>query len=146
RFAVSRLKREAPAALAEPVEVLDVESARLERMASDFSNFGRLLEGPPAPVDIGEPVRYAARATATPDVPITVLVEDGLPMVCGHHGALARAISNVLLNAQDACRAALESGASESASIDVVARLFPVRGGPGLSIDISDTGNGVCDE
>lgn len=146
RFAVSRLRLEAPASLAEAVEVLEVESGRLERMASDFSNFGRLLEGPAAPVDIGELVRYAARAAERPEVPIVVSVDESLPMVPGHHDALARAVSNVLLNAQDACRAAVESGASETASIELVARQRPLRGSPGVSIDVIDTGPGVSDD
>jgi signal transduction histidine kinase len=104
RFAVARLRREAPPALAETIDVLATESERLEAMARDFAQFGRLPEGPAAEVDLGELARYATKAAVPPDVPVTVEVDDPLPMVRGHHDALARALSNVLLNAADACR------------------------------------------
>ena len=103
RLAVLRLQREAPPALAETVEVLGVESARLESMARSFAQFGRLPEGPAADVDIAEMVRYVARSTVPDEVPLTLQVAEGLPLVSGHHDALARALSNVLLNAVDAC-------------------------------------------
>jgi two-component system nitrogen regulation sensor histidine kinase NtrY len=103
RLAVTRLKRDAPPALAETVDVLAVESARLEAMARSFSQFGHLPEGPAADVDIGDMVRYAARATVPPHIPVTLDVDPALPLVRGHHDALARALSNILLNAVDAC-------------------------------------------
>ncbi|HWZ58150.1 MAG TPA: HAMP domain-containing sensor histidine kinase [Gemmatimonadaceae bacterium] len=103
RLAVMRLKREAPPALAETVDVLAVESARLEAMARSFSQFGHLPEGPAADVDIGDLLRYAARSTVPPTVPVSLDVDAALPLVRGHHDALARAVSNVLLNAVDAC-------------------------------------------
>ncbi len=141
RFAVARLKREAPASLAEPVEVLDVESARLERMARDFSTFGRLLEGPPASVDVAELVRYAARAAMPPDVEVTVEVGEAVPRVLGHHDALARALGNVLLNAVDACR--LVDGTERRAAVTVTAESRVLRGRPGVAIDVADSGVGI---
>src|SRR5205823_7750202 len=54
RFAVERLRRDAPAHLAETVDVLAVESQRLEELARSFAQFGRLPEGPRAEVDLGE--------------------------------------------------------------------------------------------
>src|SRR5690606_29965887 len=117
RFAVARLRRDAPASLAEPVEVLDVESARLERMARDFSTFGRLLEGPPAPVDVAELVRYASRSVVPEEVPLHVDIQPDLPMVAGHHDALARAVSNVLLNALDACLQSADAGSESGISV-----------------------------
>jgi two-component system nitrogen regulation sensor histidine kinase NtrY len=109
RFAVERLRRELPTLappLAETVEVLDVESRRLETMARNFSQFGRLPEGPQAPIDVGELVRYTARSTVPTDITLAVDVDDTTPMISGHHEALARALSNVMLNAVDACRTA----------------------------------------
>ena len=103
RLAVTRLKRDAPPALAETVDVLAVESARLEAMARSFSQFGHLPEGPAADVDVGDMVRYAARSTVPPNIPVSLDVDAALPLVRGHHDALARAVSNVLLNAVDAC-------------------------------------------
>ena len=107
RFAVERLRRELPSmspALVETVEVLDVESRRLEAMARSFSQFGRLPEGPQAAIDVGELVRYTARSTVPTDITLAVEVDDTTPMIHGHHDALARALSNVILNAVDACR------------------------------------------
>ena len=46
RFAVARLRRDAPPELAETVDVLAIESQRLEEMARSFAQFGRLPEGP----------------------------------------------------------------------------------------------------
>ena len=116
RFAVERLRRDLPTlspALVETVEVLDVESRRLEAMARSFSQFGRLPEGPPAAIDVGELVRYTARSTVPSDISLAVDVDDGTPMIHGHHDALARALSNVILNAIDACRSAPAGRASQ---------------------------------
>src|SRR5205085_6889286 len=66
RFAVDRLRRDAPPELAETVEVLAIESRRLEEMARSFSQFGRLPEGPMADVELGELARYSARSTVAP--------------------------------------------------------------------------------
>ncbi len=104
RFAVERLRRDAPPELAETVDVLAIESPRLEAMARSFAQFGRLPEGPRAEVDVGELARYTARATIPPDVNVNVDVADDVPMIQGHHDALARALSNVMLNAVDACK------------------------------------------
>ncbi|HEX2779184.1 MAG TPA: HAMP domain-containing sensor histidine kinase [Gemmatimonadaceae bacterium] len=104
RFAVERLRRDVPPELTETVEVLGVESRRLEEMAKSFAQFGRLPEGPRAAVDVGELARYTARATVPQSVALTVEVADDVPMVEGHHDALARALSNVLINAVEACQ------------------------------------------
>ena len=103
RLAVGRLQRDAPPALADTVDVLATESTRLEEMARSFSQFGRLPEGPPADVDVGEMARYAARATVPSQIPVTVDVDPDVPLIHGHYDALARALTNVLLNASDAC-------------------------------------------
>lgn len=135
RFAVARLERDAPPELAEPVEVLAVESARLERMARDFAQFGRLLEGPSADVDLGELARYTVSALDVGDPPIRLEVEPGLPLVHGYHDALARALSNVILNAVDAC--------GEGGSVVVRARNAAVGGHRGVMLEVRDTGSGI---
>ena len=103
RFAIERLRQDVGPELAETVEVLSVESRRLETMAKSFAQFGRLPEGPRAAVDVGELARYTARATVPHNVSLTVDVAEGVPMVDGYHDALARALSNVLINAVEAC-------------------------------------------
>jgi signal transduction histidine kinase len=137
RFAVERLRREAPPELAESVEVLAIESRRLEEMAKSFAQFGRLPEGPRALVDVAELARYTARATVPADVKLTVEVEDGLPMIEGHHDALARALSNVLINAVEACQ--------RGGGITVrVARNG--TNGAGVMVAVRDTGCGMTPE
>ena len=104
RFAIARLRRDVAPELREDVEVLRVESERLERMARSFAAFGQLPAGPPALVDMGELVRYTARATVPETTPLSIDIGEGSLMVSGHHDALAGAVSNVLINALDACR------------------------------------------
>ena len=137
RFAVERLRREAPPELAESVEVLAIESRRLEEMAKSFAQFGRLPEGPRALVDVAELARYTARATVPADVKLTVEVEDGLPMIEGHHDALARALSNVLINAVEACQ--------RGGGITVRVSRNGANGG-GVMVAVRDTGCGMPPE
>jgi signal transduction histidine kinase len=102
RFAVSRLRRDASSELQDVITVLDVETGRLDEMARSFSLFGRLPEGTASEVDLGELARYTARAVVPQGVELTIEVADELPLARGHHDALQRALSNVLLNAVDA--------------------------------------------
>jgi len=135
RFAVARLRRDAAPELAEIVEVLDVESRRLEEMARSFAQFGRLPEGPPSDVDLGELARYAARATVPDETPLTLEIEEGVPPVRGHLEPLNRALSNVLVNAVEACR---HGGAIRVA----VRRAAEVDGG--VEVLVHDTGCGIA--
>ena len=144
RFAVARLHREAPPSLADAVQVLDAESQRLEEMARSFSQFGRLPEGPAADIDVAELVRYTTRASVPPDVEAQVRIEGDVPMIRGHHDALARALSNVLLNAVDACRIGRESGASRPARIGVTVARERNNGDDGIIIAIRDSGCGIA--
>ncbi|MEP6495958.1 MAG: HAMP domain-containing sensor histidine kinase [bacterium] len=139
RFAVARLQRDAPPELEETVEVLAVESARLEAMARSFAQFGRLPEGPRAEIDVGELARYTARATVPPELASTVDVADDVPMIHGHYDALARALTNVMLNAVDACKS--ENG--RAGRVDVRVRSLIERGHTKVEIAITDTGCGI---
>jgi signal transduction histidine kinase len=139
RFAVERLRRDAPPPLAEVVEVLATESRRLEEMARSFSQFGRLPEGPVSEVDLGELARYTARATVPESVPLEVQVEEGVPMVRGHHDALARALSNVLINAVEACR---ECGGGVAVRVARAAR----DGEEAVALSVRDGGCGIAPE
>jgi len=143
RFAVARLRREAPSSLADAVDVLDAESQRLEEMARSFSQFGRLPEGPPADVDVAELVRYTTRVSVPPDVEAQVRIEGDVPMIRGHHDALARALSNVLLNAVDACRTDRAEGTSQPARIGVTVSRERNNGDDGIVISVRDSGCGI---
>ena len=144
RFAVARLRREAPPSLTDAVEVLDAESQRLEEMARSFTQFGRLPEGPAADVDVAELVRYTTRASVPPDVEADVRIDGDVPMIRGHHDALARALSNVLLNAVDACRAGREAGATRPARIGVTVVRERNNGDDGIVISVRDSGCGIA--
>ena len=135
RFAIDRLRRGAPPELAETVEVLATETERLERTARSFAQFGRLPEGPPSQIDVGELVSYAATATVPPSMTLELSVTDSLPMILGYHDALAGAVSNVLLNAVDACegRGRLQVSVSETS----------LQGKRAVHITIRDEGPGI---
>ena len=135
KFAVERLRRDAPPALRESVEVLAIESARLEELARSFAQFGRLPEGPLAPVDLGELANYTARSSVPAGVALDVHVEPALPLIPGHHDAIARALSNVILNAVEACKG--------DGAIEVRVARHAFKGRPGVALTVQDSGGGI---
>jgi signal transduction histidine kinase len=135
RFAIARLKTQSNPEIAEAVEVLEVETARLDTMARSFSQFGKLPEGPRAEVDLGELARYAARSSSTPRVSIEVAVDPSTPMIAGHYEALTRALANVVINAVDACQ---DGG---TVRIDVAPSALDDRSA--AEIIVHDTGRGI---
>lgn len=103
RFAIARLRRDARPDMMETLDVLSVESERLEAMARSFSQFGKLPEGPTAALDLGDLARDVARTTVPHGISLHIETEAHLPLVQGQHDALHRAFANVLLNAIEAC-------------------------------------------
>ena len=136
RFALARLRGQAPQELQEDVGVIAVESDRLDRMARSFAEFGRLPEGPPAEIDMGELIRYTARSCVPPAIALDLQIDDNLPRVHGHNGALAGALSNVLLNAVDA--------SGENGRITVSARSVSASGRSAVRISVADNGKGIA--
>jgi two-component system nitrogen regulation sensor histidine kinase NtrY len=136
RFAVDRLRREAPPGLEETIEVLAIESQRLEDMARSFAQFGRLPEGPRAAVDLGELARYTARSAMPPEMQVDVAIDDDLPMIHGHHDALSRALTNVMLNAVDACR--------PGGHVAVRACRTTHDGAEAVELSVTDSGCGIA--
>ena len=140
RFAVERLRRDAPAELHDTVDVLAEEAARLETMARSFAQFGRLPEGPAAEVDVGDLV---TRATVPERLTLDLAVDD-VPMIVGFHEPLVRAVSNVLVNAVEAC----EQGKNGTAGIGVRvtnAMLDELPSGrhQAVAITVRDSGPGI---
>ena len=135
RFALARLRRDAPHGLSDPIDVLETETRRLERIAKSFAEFGRLPDGPASEIDVGELARYSAAATVPPGIELDVQVEDGLPRLTGHHDALAGALSNVVLNAVDAC--------DGKGRIVVSATRAMLGGRDAVRIEVSDDGDGM---
>jgi signal transduction histidine kinase len=135
KFAVARLRRDVPPALQESVDVLTTETARLEELARSFAQFGRLPEGPRAPVDLGELARYTARSSVPESVTLDIVVEDNVPHILGHNDAISRALSNVILNAVEACR--------DGGSIAVRVGRQRYNGGEAVALSVHDTGCGI---
>ena len=138
RFAVERLRLSAPAELRDSVEVLAEESARLDAMARSFAQFGRLPDGPRADIDITELVTKIARNTVPDRLALTLDVESPLPFVNGFYEPLARALTNVLINAVEATPSdgavAVRVFREQSAETDVVC------------ISVRDSGCGIGPE
>lgn len=139
RFAIDRLRRSAQPELAETVEVLATETQRLEDMARSFAQFGRLPEGPRTPIDVAELARYTARASVPPDIPLEIKVSGDVPLIAGHHDALSRAVSNVMLNAVEAVR-------GNGGAISVEVKPMRHNGSAAVSLSIVDTGCGIPPE
>jgi signal transduction histidine kinase len=136
RFALARLRGHAPPQLQEDVDVIEIESERLDRMARSFAEFGKLPEGPPAEIDMSELVRYTARSCVPPSVALDLEIDENLPRVHGHNGALAGALSNVLLNAVDA--------STNGGRITVKASEVSMGGRAAVRISVADTGKGIA--
>ena len=137
RFAIARLRRDAPESLRDTIDVLETESQRLDEMARSFAQFGRLPEGPQAPVDLAELVRACTRSAVPEETPVAITVDEDVPMVPGHAEALGRALTNVLLNA-------VEAGPPES-PIAVAVRRAPATAGHRAMVEIvvRDAGVGI---
>jgi len=138
RFALARLRGHAPQELQEDVDVIAVESERLDRMAKSFAEFGRLPEGPPSEVDMGELVRYTARSCVPPGIALDLQIDENLPRIYGNNGALAGALSNVLLNAVDA-----SSGKGR-----ITVSVLPAKMGErdAVRVSVADNGKGIAPE
>jgi signal transduction histidine kinase len=84
---------------------------------------------------MGELARYTARATIPPELGGNVDIDPDVPMIHGHHDALARALSNVMLNAVDACRS--------GGTVNVRVRRASLTGRDSVEVRVSDTGCGI---
>lgn len=102
RFAVSQLTRSAQPDQKEALEVLQAESVRLEQLAKEFTEMGRLPEGPAAEVDLGELLSELARTALPAGITPQVDLNPQTPVITGHYEPLRRALSNLLRNASEA--------------------------------------------
>ncbi|NNG16097.1 MAG: hypothetical protein HKM89_06410, partial [Gemmatimonadales bacterium] len=102
RLAVSQLRAGSGMQQGEALEIVEAESARLEEMAREFSEFGRLPEGPRAEVDIVELLGELARTTLPPSMSHTIEAQAELPVIQGQYDPLRRAFSNLMRNASEA--------------------------------------------
>src|SRR5207253_6194799 len=108
------------------VQVLAAETDRLERLAKEFSEFGRLPEGPQSEVDLVELLEELGRTGVPPEVAVRITTHDGRRTVFGHYEPLRRAFANLYRNAAEAMKG--------RGAIDVT-----VTGdGSGLAVTVAD--------
>jgi two-component system nitrogen regulation sensor histidine kinase NtrY len=135
RLAIAHLSRSAGDQQRETIEVLAAESDRLEQLAREFTEFGRLPEGPAAPVDFTELLAELSRTCLPAGMKAHLQLDPSTPVILGHYDPLRRAFSNILRNAAEACE--------ERGEVDIISG--PENGG-GVRIEIRDHGPGVPPE
>ena len=134
RLAVLQLSRTATPEVREVLDIIAVESSRLEALAREFAELGRLPEGVAAPVDLRELLEDLLRSTVPATMAHRLDAVGELPPVEGFYDPLRRAFSNVLRNAVEACKG--------EGTITVALR----RGEQCIEVTISDTGPGIAAE
>jgi signal transduction histidine kinase len=132
RLAVAQLARTAAGEHREAIEVLAAESDRLEQLAREFTEFGRMPEGPAAPVDFTELLGELARTSLPRTMEARLHLDPATPVLPGHYDPLRRAFSNILRNAAEAC--------DESGELEII---VAPNGGGGVRVEIRDHGPGV---
>src|SRR2546427_6325092 len=83
------------------VEVLSAETDRLERLAREFADFGRLPEGPQSEVDVVELLQELGRTAVPEGVQGSVEANGGRRTGQGYYDPLRRALSNLVRNAAE---------------------------------------------
>ena len=113
------------------IQVLAAETDRLDRLAKEFADFGRLPEGPRSEVDLVELLEELGRTGVPNGVNVRLTTHDGRRTVLGHYEPLRRAFANLYRNAAEAMHG--------HGAIDVT-----VTGdGSGLAVTIADHGPGI---
>lgn len=131
RLAVLQMRRSGAPGLEEPLEVIAAESQRLEAMAREFAQLGRLPETQASPVDLRELLEEMLRAAVPESMQHDFHCNEAAVVVDAQYDALRRAFSNLLRNAVEAC----EGQGRVSVSLR--------RDANAISIAIADTGPGI---
>ena len=137
RLAVASLRRASAGdtRLNEYIEVLETESRRLELMARSFAQFGTLPEGTAADVDLVELARAVAHSLSSGRTQVVVEATEDLPLVRGYHDALSRALTNVVINAVEAC--------PDGGKVTVIVARRRHEGREMVELRVRDTGAGI---
>ena len=136
RLAVAQLARSAAPPQREAIEVLVAESGRLEQLAREFTEFGRLPEGPAAQVDLAELLADLARTSIPPTMRVSLAHDPALPTLLGHYDPLRRAFGNIIRNAVEASEARGQIDLSARPE-DGVVRIEIGDHGPGVPPDLA---------
>jgi signal transduction histidine kinase len=138
RIAVDQLGRaggQADERTAVAMDVLSAETDRLDHLAREFADFGRLPEGAQSDVDLVELLEELGR-TAVPDgIRVVVQANGGRRTLVGHYDPLRRAFSNLLRNASEAM--------GGQGQIDIGVTAGGAAEGTGLVVSIADHGAGI---
>jgi signal transduction histidine kinase len=113
------------------IQVLEAETDRLERLAKEFSEFGRLPEGPQSEVDLVELLEELGRTGVPDGVRVTVTANGGPRTVLGHYEPLRRAFSNIYRNASEAMKGRGAIDVTVSGADDAL-RITIADHGPGI--------------
>ena len=133
RIAVDQVRRSG-AQTAVAVDVLSAETDRLDRLAKEFAEFGRLPEGPKSEVDMVDLLVDLGKSAVPPEIAVTVRANGAPCTILGQYDPLRRAFANLLRNAAEAM------GGSGPIDVDVA------RDGQGLVVTIADHGPGIPEE
>jgi signal transduction histidine kinase len=131
RLAVLQMRRSGAPGLEEPLEVIATESQRLEAMAREFAELGRLPETRATPVDLRELLEEMLRAAVPETMTRTFHCDEEVVVVDAQYDPLRRAFSNVFRNAVEAC----EGHGTISVSLQ--------RDAETITIAIADSGHGI---
>jgi signal transduction histidine kinase len=131
RLAVAQLNRTPTPDDVDALSVLEEETDRLERMAIEFSLFGRLPEGPRAEIDVAEMLDSVVAASVPPDVSVRRAYAAGLT-ISGNYEPMRRAVQNLVANAVEA---------TDQRGIEIHAVVN--RDGSGIEIRVTDHGPGI---
>src|SRR5213596_2032050 len=113
------------------VQVLEAETDRLERLAKEFAEFGRLPEGPQSEIDVVELLAELGRSGVPEGVRVNIDANGGPRTLLGHYEPLRRAFANLYRNAAEAMkgRGAIDVNVTGDRS--------------GLAVTIADHGPGI---
>jgi len=137
RIGVDQLRRSAGQAdgpMAMAVEVLGAETERLERLAKEFAEFGRLPEGPKSEVDLVDLLVDLGKSAVPPGIEVSVRANGERCTILGQYDPLRRAFANLLRNAAEAMggRGPIDVGVD--------------RDGEGVVVTIADHGPGIPED
>jgi signal transduction histidine kinase len=137
RIAVDQLERttgQSDPRTVTAVDVLGAETERLDQLAKEFAEFGRLPEGPKSEVDLVDLLMDLGQSAVPSEVDVSVRANGEPCKLLGHYDPLRRAFANLLRNASEAM------GGRGSIEIAVT------RDGNGLAVTIADHGAGIPDD